>query len=323
MMRALAVLPVLVSLAATSAVAAEREVRPVTIPELKAVYGEVQAKDAVTARARLAGTLVSLGVSEGDMVKAGDVIARIVDDKIEFRIKAVDAQLLGLKASLQNAEAELERARQLMKNGAATAQRVDQLQTEAEVTGNRILAAEAERSVLVEQAAEGNVLAPSGGTVLSVPVTRSAVVMAGETVATIAGGGFYLRLAVPERHATALREGAEIHIEAAGKALSGKLAKIYPEIRAGRVTADVEVKDLDTRFTGTRVLVELPVGQRQALLVPAGAVTTRAGLDFIVVSEGGKPVERTVVTGGHVSRDGEDEVEILTGLAAGERIVTP
>lgn len=309
------------SLQATNA--AEINVRSEKIPEMKAVYGQVEARDAVLARARIPGTLVELAVTEGDVVAAGDVIARIQDDRNEFQIKAVDAQLLGLKASLGNARADLERARQLLKTGTTTAQRVDQLQTQVDVTENQIRSAEASRSVLVEQSAQGAVLAPASGKVLKVPVTRSAVVMAGETVATIGGGGYFLRLAIPERHAASLKQGADISIDAAGKPLSGKLAKIYPEILSGRVTADVEVPDLSSDFVGARILVELPVGEREAILLPRPAIVTRSGLDFVTVLENGKPVERAVITGQHEDPDGAERIEILTGLSDGETVILP
>lgn len=311
------------ALIAFGAEAAEMALKPATVPEMKAVYGQVEARDRVLARARIPGTLVELTVTEGDRVEAGDVIARITDDRNAFQIRAVEAQLLGLKASLANARAELERARQLLKSGTTTAQRVDQLQTQVDVTENQILSAEANRSVLVEQAAQGAVLAPAAGRILSVPLTRSAVVMAGETVATIAGGGYFLRLSIPERHAAALAEGADIAIDAAGKPLKGRLAKIYPEIIAGRVTADVDVADLSADFVGARLLVSLPVGERKALVVPASAVTTRSGLDFVTVSEGGKPVERTVVTGARMTAGGQDGIEILTGLSEGDTVILP
>lgn len=310
-------------LAAAPALAGEQVVRPVAIPELKAVYGQVQARNMVLARARIPGTLTELSVSEGDVVKAGDVIARIQDDKLDFQVKAVDAQLQGLKASLNNARSDLDRARQLLKSGTSTVQRVDQLQTQVDVTENQIRAAEAQRSVLLEQVAQGAVLAPSAGRVLTVPPTRSSVIMAGETVATIGGGGFFLRLSIPERHATALKQGAAIAIAAGERHLFGTLAKIYPEVVSGRVTADVEVADLSTDFVGLRVLVTLPVGDRQAILVPAKAVTTRAGLDFVTVSEGGKTVERAVVAGEVIDFSGDRQVEILTGLQEGDRVVTP
>ncbi len=61
--------------------------------------------------------------------------------------------------------------------------------------------------------------------------------------------------------------------------------KIYPQIEGGRVTADVEVEGLDTDFVAARVLVELPVGERRALLVPTASLTNRAGIDFVAVRE--------------------------------------
>ncbi len=308
---------------ASFASAAELELKPTTITEMKAVYGTVQARNSILARARTPGTLIDLAVTEGDVVKAGDIIARIKDDRLDFQVKAVDAELSGLKASLENASAELLRAQQLLKSGAGTSQQVDQLQTQVNVTENQIRSGEANRSVLLEQATQGAVLAPSSGTVLSVPVTRSAVVMAGETVATIGGGGFFLRLAIPERHAASLKQGAEIRISSDGRTLKGMLAKIYPEIAGGRVTADVTVPNLDIRFVGGRLLVDLSVGERKALLVPAAAVSTRAGLDFVSVREGEATVERAVITGQHMPLDGADGIEILTGLAEGDRVVSP
>ena len=229
----------------------------------------------------------------------------------------------GLDASLRNAEAELGRAEKLIASGAGTVQHADQLRTEVDVLRNQIAAAEAQRSISVEQAKEGAVLAPVDGRVLKVPVTRDSVVMPGETIAEIGGGGFFLRLAVPERHAAALRQGAAIRINAAGKALSGTLAKIYPKIENGRVIADVEVAGLDTEFVEARVLVELPVGERKAIVVPAAAVMTRSGIDFVTVEEDGKPVERAVVTGRPLSADGLSGIEILSGLAEGDVVVTP
>ena len=249
--------------AIASAAAAEITINPVTIPEMKAVYGQIEPRISVAARARLSGSVMMVNVTEGDIVEAGDVIAEIKDDKLDFQIKAIDAQLLGLQASLKDARAELDRAERLVRSGAASTQRLDQLRTQADVIANQIGTAEAQRSVIIQQSAEGAVIAPSSGRVVSVPATKGAVAMAGETIAEIAGGGFFLRLAIPERHAQDLRQGATIRIDAAGKPLTGTLAKIYPSIQGGRVTADVEVDGLDTQFVGGRVLVELPVGQRK------------------------------------------------------------
>lgn len=314
---------ILSATAIATAHAAEITIKPVTIPEMKAVYGQIQPRISVAARARLSGSVTDLKVTEGDIVKAGDVIAEITDDKLDFQIKAIDAQVLGLQASLKDAKAELDRAERLVRSGAASTQRLDQLRTQVDVTANEIGTAEAQRSVIVQQTAEGAVIAPSSGRVVSVPATKAAVAMAGETIAEIAGGGFFLRLAVPERHAQDLRQGATIRIDAAGKPLTGTLAKIYPSIEGGRVTADVEVDNLDTQFVGGRVLVELPVGERQAILVPAAAVTTHAGVDFVTVKQNDGTAQRAVLAGEPIQADGQSRIEILSGLMEGDIVVTP
>lgn len=294
-----------------------------TVPEWKAVYGKVEARDLVPARARIGGTVVELLVTEGNMVDAGQRIAMVQDDKLAFQVAAIDAQLGVLDAQLSRAEAELARGRSLVERGVSTAQRLEQLQTDVEVTRNQIAATQAQRSVVVQQGEEGAVLAPVSGVVLGVPVTRDTVIMAGEAVATVGGGGFFLRLAIPERHADALKEGAEIRVSASGAEAMGRLAKVYPRIQNGRVIADVEFGQLDTTFIDARVLVEVPIGTREALLVPRSALTTRSGLDFVRVRQDGRDVERAVVPGEAVRRNGALFVEILTGLGAGETIVVP
>ena len=306
----------------SAAHAADIKLQTVNIPEMKAVYGQIQPRNTVLARARLGGTMVGLSVTEGDLVKAGDVIAEVKDQKIDFQIKAVDAQLQGLNASMNDARVELERAERLVRSGATSTQRLDQLSTQLDVITNQVRQAEAQRSLLVQQTSEGAVVAPSDGRVISVPVTRDAVVMAGETIATIAGGGLFLRLAIPERHAHELSQGARIRIEAAGERLEGELVKIYPQIEGGRVTADVEVDDLETDFVAARVLVELPVGNRQALVVPSTSLSSRAGIDFVAVREGDKVVERAVVAGNALELDGQEHIEILSGLVVGDVVVT-
>lgn len=310
-------------LAAAPAFAETLTLAPVTVAEWKSVYGTVEARETVPARARIGGTVQSLSVTEGDSVTAGQEIAVIHDDKIAFRIAALDAQIDALKAQLATAQADLERGQALVERGVATAQRLDQLRTGVDVITGQIASAGAERSIAEQQAAEGRVLAPGDGLVLTVPVTLGAVVMPGEPVATIGGGGVFLRLSVPERHAFSLKEGAEIRITAGGTPAAGRIAKLYPQIANGRVVADVEVEGLETGFVNARVLVELPVGERPALLVPEGAVVTRSGLDFVQVAEAGGMAERTVVLGEPVERDGAMMIEVLSGLAAGDTVVLP
>lgn len=300
------------------------EVTTVSLPEWKAVFGRIEARDRIPARSRLGGTLVAVTVSEGATVAQGQQIATIVDEKLDLQLGAVDATLASLQSQLENAEAELKRGESLLERGVTTAQQLDALRTRVDVIKGQIGSAEAERSVLKQREAEGAVLAPIAGTVLDVPVTEGSVVLGGEVIASIGGGGFFLRLAIPERHAGFLEQGAEIRIVSNGDEHVGTLAKVYPLIENGRVIADIDLEGITTDFVDARVLVRVPIGTTQAIVVPRSHVVSRMGLDFVAVAgTGDGAVMRTVVLGRGHEIDGQQMIEVLSGLRAGETLVVP
>ena len=300
--------------------------------DLKAVFGRVESRDTALARARIGGTIVSLNIEEGSAVKSGDVVATVVDDKLALQLEAVDARLLALDAELQNAITELNRAKKLLTSGVVPRSRVDTLQTQVDVLNNQLTAAKAKRAVLVQQTAEGAVLAPAPGRVLAVPVTRGSVVMPGETIARIAGGGYFLRLALPERHAAQIVEGDAVLVGPRGiggsdsftaDARKGKLVKVYPEITSGRVLADVEVDGLGDFFVGERTLVWIPVAKRRVIGVPPAAVTNRHGVDYVRIAGDEDGIDVAVIIGETYDTGEGPRTEILSGLKEGDQVLLP
>jgi len=329
-MRKLAVLGLaaLMSLAAPAG-AAEMVVQPVEKIERKAVYGRVESRDTVMARARIGGTVQSLDVEEGTAVKAGDVIATVVDDKLALQLKATDARIQAIDAQLQNSIVELQRAQKLLSTGTVPKSRVDTQQTQVDVLTNQLAQAQAERQVLVQQGTEGDVIAPAPGRVLAVPVTRGSVILPGETVARIAGGGYFLRLALPERHAARIVEGDTVLVGARGMSIApdaarrGKLVKVYPEVADGRVIADVEVDGLGDFFVGERTLVWIPVDTRKVIAVPPASVSNRFGVDYVKVQGAAAAIDVPVIIGETFESAEGPRVEILSGLNAGDRVLVP
>ncbi len=315
-----------------SARAAEFVVRPVAVAEMKAVFGEVESRTVVPARARIGGTIREIGVSEGSEVREGDVIGVVVDDKIVLQLAAADAKINALRSQLENARTEVERAQQLLSQGVGTQSRLDTAQTAFEVATNQVAAAEAEKAVIEQGAREGDVLAPATGRVLTVPVTPGSVILAGEPVARIATGPYYLRLSLPERHASEIEEGASVEVGGRGRTQSpgqpvatrtGRIAKVYPEIADGRVIADVDIADIGSYFVNERMLVAIPVGRRSVLAVPPEAVKTLHGIDYVRLGTVDGPADVAVVVGETFVDGGRRLIEILTGLRDGDRVVLP
>ncbi|HSM19460.1 MAG TPA: efflux RND transporter periplasmic adaptor subunit [Hyphomicrobiales bacterium] len=318
-------------LTAGNAAADEFPVEPISVTVMKSVFGQVQSRDVLRARARIGGTIVEIAVEEGDQVAAGEVIASVVDEKLALQLDALDARIKAVSAQLDNAQTNLGRGQELFSRGTIPKSRLDELQTQADVLSNELNAVRAERSVVVQQSEEGAVEAPASGRILRVPVSQGSVILPGETVATIAGGGYFLRLSLPERHAGGISEGDQVAVGRRGlvpdqteeTSLTGRIAKVYPEIEDGRVLADVEVEGLGDFFVGERTLVSIPIGTRQAIAVPPEAVVTRHGLDYVTILHDGAPAEVAVIPGEVLATEAGPRIEILTGLEAGDTVVLP
>ncbi|SFK06228.1 efflux RND transporter periplasmic adaptor subunit [Celeribacter neptunius] len=297
-------------------------ITPTVVTEWKPIYAEVETRDQVPSRARIGGTITALDVTEGDMVEAGQRVALIEDTKLLFQIEGIDAQLDAYGSQLVKAQDDLTRGESLAERGVISSASLQALQTNVTVLEGQITSLQSERQVVSRQIEEGEVLAAEAGMVLDVPVSKGAVIMAGEQVAMVGAGGTYLRLGVSERYADNLNEGDTIEISEGAGVIEGRLAKIYPLIQSGRVEADVEVEGLSSRFVGRRVQVRLPVGTYEALMVPQSALTQSGGLDFLMVEADGHTTEHVVVPGNTRLVDGIPYVEILSGLEAGDVVVT-
>jgi RND family efflux transporter MFP subunit len=304
-------------------------VRPEKVADEKAVFATVESMRTVPARTRIGGTLVELTVREGDAVKEGQVLANVSDEKLALQISSLDAQIQALEAQLAQAKIDLDRAKELVVRGTIPKTRLDETQTAFNVATNNLKARKAQRSVLQEQVAQGQVLAPTAGRVLTVPVTVGTVVLAGEPVATIAVQNFVLRLRVPERHARFLKAGDTVRID--GEELGqdgakfGTIRLVYPQIEDGRVVADADVKGLGDYFVGERIRVWVSAGDRESIIVPGSFIITRFGIDYARVRKNDKTViDVPVQRGRELPRpDMPDALEILSGLKPGDVLVRP
>lgn len=319
----LAVVAVMAASPTLKAEATEFTAKMQSVDDLKAVFATVESVDVIAARARNTGTIRGLNVEEGDLVQAGQVIARVRDPKLELEIKALDAKLSSIDAERKLAKTDLIRARSLRKSGAGSQARLDQAETRLEVADRNWAAMKAERAVITERQSEGAVRAPKTGRVLKVNVTDGTVVVAGEQVAMIAVESYVLRLRLPERHARSLKTGETVsvlrrEIDASNhqqtKRINGTIVQIYPKIEAGRVVADINVAGLGTYFVGERVRVYVSTGSRSVIIVPDDYITWRYGLSFVRL----KNNREVVVQVGERSKNG---IEILSGLKPGDVLI--
>jgi len=303
-------------------------VAPKSVADEKAVFATVESANVVPARARIGGTVVALSVKEGDAVKQGQVVATVGDEKLALQMKSLDAQISALEAQVAQTQTDFTRAEDLFSRGTVPKTTLDQARTAFNVVSNTLKARTAERSVIQQQVTEGNVLAPTSGRVLKVPLTTGTVILPGETVATVAEQNFILRLRVPERHARFLKSSDSVRIddEELGKsgAQFGTIKLVYPQIEDGRVVADAAVANLGDYFVGERIRVWVSAGERDSVIVPGAFITTRFGIDYARVRKGAETIDVPVQRGRELPRpDMPDALEVLSGLNSGDVLVRP
>ena len=304
-------------------------VRPSMVADEKAVFATVQSANVVPARARIGGTIVELKVRQGDHVEQGQVIATVSDAKLGLQANSYGAQVQATQAQLAQAKVDLDRAQRLMAANAISKGALDQAKTNYSIALSNVRSMSAQRSVVQQQSAEGAVLAPMTGRVITVPVTAGTVLMPGDTVATVAEGDFVLRLEVPERHARSIKVGDPIRLDGADLGLNGPrfgtIKLIYPQIDNGHVVADATVQELGDYFVNERVRVWVSAGNRQAIVVPSNLIMTRSGIDYVRLWMGnGQKLDVPVQRGQTIQkRKQRDGIEVLSGLSSGDKLLTP
>ena len=101
------------------------QVKPGTIHVYHQALGTVTSFATVAVKSRVNGQLTAIHFREGQLVKAGDVLARIDARPFEAQLSQIQGQQIKDKALLSNAVADLERYQTLLKQDSIAGQQVD------------------------------------------------------------------------------------------------------------------------------------------------------------------------------------------------------
>lgn len=298
-------------------------VRVSVVDDLKPVPATLTTRDMADARARIAGTITRLLVKEGDIVRQGQTIAIVHDERIGLQTGAYDAQVAAAAAQAAQAQADLARTQDLYDHGVYAKARLEQVQAAAKAANAGLAAARAQARASAELGAQGAVLAPAAGRVLTADLPVGSVVMPGQSIATITAGPPVVRISLPEGEAAALKAGGKVRFAAedlGGAISSGQVSQVYPAVTGGQVVADVTAADLPQALVGRKVRAFISVGQRQAVVIPRRYVVTRFGVDYVrLVGKDGAVADSPVQT---TAAADPGMVEVLSGLRIGD-VLTP
>lgn len=292
-----------------------------------AYEGTVEAVRQAVLAAQVPGAVVQLDVKVGDRVRAGQLLLRIDARAANQSASAADAQVAAARASLQVAAQEVARKRQLFQKNYISQAALEQAEATYRAAQAQVNAQTAQAGAARTQSGFYAVQAPFDGVVSAVSVERGDMAMPGRALLTVYDpAALRVSAAVP---GTLVARGAPaVRVELAGQsAVTPTRVQVLPTVDAQSLTQQVRA-DLPSGLAGVvpgqfaRLWLAgadaAAAGAPARLYVPQSAVLRRAEVTAVyVLDPQGKALLRQVRLG-PVSGD---QVEVLAGLDAGERVV--
>lgn len=276
---------------------------------------------------RVGGKIAQRLVSAGDRVRAGQVLARLDPQDSMPAVAAARATLEAARTDAKLATAELQRLRSLRDQNFISQAALDRQQAAFDSAGSRIEAAQAQLRQASNALEFGTLKADGPGHVVAIEAEAGQVVAAGQPIVRVARSGEIEALVnVPERdlaQARALRRWS-VRVPAAGeRELVGSLREVSPVADPASRTWPIRLSlsgDLSGVELGMTASVSGGGAASDALLVPISALQSTDATPKVWVVD---PVALTVKpanvrTAGFVG----EQVRIVEGLAAGDRVVT-
>lgn len=281
---------------------------------------------------KVGGSIRSVDVNVGDSVQAGSLLASLDPSTYQLQVQQAQATLAQTTAAERNAVAAYDRLKGLYENGSASRNDLDAARAAAESSRAQVNAAEKALELSRLNASYTRLRADANCLIAAVDIELNENVSAGAPVMSITcGRAIEIRVDVPESLVGELRRNMPAAVNFAaipGESFSARLSELGVASSVNSATFPVTVvvdREDEMLRSGLAAQVSFRIGEAAdtGIRVPLAAVGEDAQGAFLFVAEattaGEGIVRRRAITLGELTADG---VEVLTGLANGERVVT-
>jgi RND family efflux transporter MFP subunit len=315
------------------------QVQKATIPDTVEATGTVRAALSAQLATQVMGTITRVNVKEGDHVRRGEVLVSIDEAQQQAAYAGAKAGLQASQESIAAADADyalaestMKRYQMLFDKKSVSPQEYDEVKTRLAAAQARRDAAHAGRSQAeagVSQAGTAmsftKVRAPFDGVVIAKLAEPGAMAAPGVPLLIVEDPShFRLEAQVDESKIGAVKLGGNVPVtldSLGDETLEGKVVQIVPAADPASRTFTVKV-DLPSNpqiRSGLFGRVSFPRGQREAIEIPKSAVLSRGQMQAVYVVGSDQLASLRFVTLGAPSGD---QVEVLSGLQNGDRIVS-
>ncbi len=273
------------------------------------VVGTVEAVDQAVIATKISGTIIDIPVVLGSTVSRGDLLVKINADEISARVLQAQAQLA-------QAERNLKREEKLLKQKASTQETVRSMR-------DLLAVAEAGHREAASMLSYTTITAPFSGVITKKIANSGDLATPGTPLLRLENPAqLQVVAAIPESISLRIRldDRLSIQIPADNSTHEGIVAEISPVISPRSRTAEIKINFSDTPSlrTGMFARIGLPGTETTTLMIPQQAVVPFGQLEKVFVVQQKKAQLRLVRTGMRT----RGMVEILSGLQAGEQVVT-
>lgn len=289
-------------------------------PRERVFDGTVEAVNRATVSAQTSGRVAEILYDVNDFVEAGALIMRFTDVEQQAALRQARAALEEAEARFSEAEQEYERVASMFRNETVSRARFEQAQANRDAAGARLEAARSAVATAGEQLGYTEVHAPYAGIVSERHVEVGELVSPGQALMSgLSLESLRVNADVPQSMFAPIREIGRAYVYAGERRIAAESLTFSPvadpvtntfRVRVNLPEASAEL------FPGMFVKVGFVVGETRRLLVPAAAIVRRSELSAVYVVEG----ERVVLRQVRLGRRYGDDVEVLAGLDAGERV---